>query len=144
MKEIKENLKLILWTSLIAFTLILAFSCKKQTQSFGVFEGYWQINRTSCSAHKKALNIKLVKTYGKFSKKINQYEVVSGQEVFSCYSSDASAYYFSGFTFDSSREAPETGFGADDKDLDFEVIDSKTLVVTYKGSPQWKVTLKKM
>lgn len=144
MKVRKENRKFILWTTIFAIALIFLFGCKKETDSTEIFVGYWQCKKSNCTAYLKALQIKHSKNYGKFSKNINKYEVVGGQEVFSCYSTDAGAYYFSEFSFDSSRESETTGFGADDKDLDFEVTDSKTLVVTYKGTPKWKIYLTKM
>lgn len=84
MKEIKENLKMMFWSSLIAFLLIVLFSCDKQTANFKNFDGRWvHASQYGCS-QLDTLVIEFKEREGRKGKNSNLYQVIRGNVVFSC------------------------------------------------------------
>lgn len=134
---------MVLWSSLVAAALILAFSCKKQSESYNVYEGVWWFKSGICSQNGKTLEIRNVKTYGGLSKKINKYEVVSGHEIFYCVHSNGDDYFFDNFYFYSSVEGIDYGKAHDGKDIDLQIVNDD-LIITYNGIKPWKVYLKRL
>lgn len=143
MKEIKENIKTVAWSALIAFILILLFSCNKQEAEFKNFEGEWAVTGISCKQYTNTLKIQFVKRVGSKSKHSNLYEVIGGQEVFGCKTNDSGKYFFSNFEFKSEKETATTGV-AIDRDLQMEIVNSDILQITYIGGVKWEVHFKRV
>ena len=85
MKEIKENLKMVFWSSLIAAALILMFSCDKQNVNFSNFDGSWKGENQYVCAGNKTLVIEFKKRKGTKGKNSNIYQVVGGNDMFNCF-----------------------------------------------------------
>jgi len=84
MKEIKENLKMMFWSALIAFLLIVLFSCDKQTANFKNFDGRWvHASKYGCS-QLDTLVIEFKERDGRKGKNSNLYQVIRGNKVFGC------------------------------------------------------------
>lgn len=144
MKTLKENLKLVFWSSLIAATLILALSCKKREPEIKLFEGSWYKNTATCPQASTPLKIEFVKVIGAKSKHRNKYKIVGGQGTFLCASTDQDAYYMDEFTFESVSEGASIAEAHDGKELTFKVENSDVMRITCNGVKPWKLTLSRV
>ncbi len=134
---------MILWSTLIAATTIVIFSCNKQDAEFKKFEGSWLVSGVKCTQYTKPLKIQFIKRVGSKSKHSNLYEVVEGQEVFGCKTNDSNKYFFGNFEIKSEKETATSGV-AIDRDLSLEVDDSDILKLTYIGGVKWEMSFNRV
>jgi len=134
MKEIKENLKMMFWSSLIAAVLIFLFSCDKQTANFKNFDGSWvHASQYGCS-QLDTLVIEFKKREGRKGKNSNLYQVIRGNKVFGCAikGRKLNDLLSTNLYFTSKGESADSGSGKcdDDERLSFVVL-GDILTISY-------------
>ena len=125
----KENIKFVIKSAIIATLVILAFSCKKHEPEVAIFDGRWvAYNKYNCPKN-DTLVIEFFKRIGKESKRANKYCVVSGFGIFYCASKTDDHYFFSEFKIESSGETLASAVAKTDDGMTLE-IKSDVMTIT--------------
>ena len=140
----KENIKFMIKSGIIALLLILVFSCKKKEPHVAIFDGKWvSANAYNC-ASKDTLVIEFFKRMGKESKRANKYCVVGGFSIFGCVVAPKEQYFFSEFKINSSAEEFESAVAKSEREMVFEISGYYMTVKSPDFYPRAVLTLKRV